>query len=118
MHTALSNARPNMLASPRHPGMPCHNNRAEQAIHEGPAKEKRSRRQLRSASGMRCLAVTCSVFQTGKRRGIWPARILEAAATNPNWNILDPPDTGPPPPGKGSGSRPADDDGLRRAAPC
>ena len=121
MHTALSNARPNMFTFLRHPGMPCHNNRVEQAIHEGPAKEKRSRRQLRSASGMRCLAVTCSVFQTGKRRGIWPARILEAAATDPNWNILDPPATGPPPPGKGggSGSRPADDDdGLRRAAPC
>ena len=101
-------------------GMPCRNDGAEQAIREGPAKEKRSRRRPRSASGMRCLAVTRSVFQTGKRRGIWPARMLEAAATDPNWNVFDPPAAGPPPPGKGggSGSRLADDDGgLRRAVP-
>ena len=119
MRAALPSARPRMLASPRHPGMPCRNDGAKQAIREGPAKEKRSRRQLGSASGMRCLAVTRSVLQTGKRRGIWPARMLEAAVANPNWNVFDPSATGPPPPGKGggSGSRPADDDGLRRAVP-
>ncbi len=62
MRVALTNALPRMLTFLSHPGMPCKNDGAEQAIRAGPAKEKKLCRRPRSAEGMRCLSVTCSVF--------------------------------------------------------
>ncbi len=117
MRTSPSNARPNMLASPRHPDMPCRNDGAERVVREGPAKEKRSRRRPRSTSGMRCLAVICSVFQTGKRRRIRPARMLEAAAADPNWSVFDPPAAGPPPPARAAATAAARPTATACAAP-
>ena len=96
MRTALVNALPHMFTFLRHPGMPCHNNRVEQAIHEGPAREKRSRRQLRSAAGMRRLSITCTVFQTCRRLGIWPSTALKALRADPEWDMFAHPATGPP----------------------
>ena len=96
MRTALVNALPHMFTFLRHPGMPCHNNRVEQAIHEGPAREKRSRRQLRSAAGMRRLSITCTVFQTRGRLGIWPSTALKALRADPEWDMFAHPATWPP----------------------
>ncbi len=96
MRTALVNALPHMFTFLRHPGMPCRNDRAEQAIHEGPAREKRSRRQLRSAAGMRRLSITCTVFQTCRRLGIWPSTALKALRADPEWGMFAHPATGPP----------------------
>ncbi len=58
MRTALANALPRMLEFMKQPGMPCRNDGAEQAIQARAAKERRSRRRLRSASGMRHLSTT------------------------------------------------------------
>ena len=96
MRTALASAPPCMFAFLRHPGMPCHNNRVEQAIHEGPAREKRHRRQLRSAAGMRRLSITCTVFQTCRRLGISPSAALKALRADPEWDMFAHPATGPP----------------------
>ena len=96
MRTALASAPPYMFTFLRHPGMPCHNNRVEQATHEGPAREKRHRRQLRSAAGMRRLSITCTVFQTCRRLGISPSAALKALRADPEWDMFAHPATGPP----------------------
>ena len=96
MRTALVNALPCMFTFLGHPGMPCHNSRVEQAAREGPAREKRSRRQLRSAAGMRRLPITCTVFQTRGRLGIWPSAALKALRADPEWDMFAHPATWPP----------------------
>ncbi len=96
MRAALAGALPRMLAFPRHPGMPCHNNRTEQATRGGPAGEKRSRRRPGSAAGMRRLSITCTVFQARGRLGIWPSAALKALRADPEWDVFAHPAAGPP----------------------
>lgn len=45
-------------------GMPTHNNRAEQEIRAGPAKEKRVRQQLKNRGGTRRMYALSTVFRT------------------------------------------------------
>ena len=107
MRTALTNALPRMFTFPRHLGMPCRNDDAERAIREGPAREKRPRRQLRNAVGMRCLSITGTVFQTRGRLGIWPSTALEALFADPEWDVFAHLATGPPPPAPAVAAAPA-----------
>ena len=88
MHTALHNALSTLFTFLKHPDMPPHNNRAEQEIHAGPAKEKRIRRQLKNYKGMRCMSVFSTVFRTAENLGVWPSEAVRMAARDPNWDIF------------------------------
>ena len=99
MHTALLNALPTMFTFLEHPGMPSQNNRAEQELHAGPAREKRIRIQLKNRKGMHCMSVLSTVFRTADNLGIWPSTAVQMAVRDPGWNMMDHAD-GPGPPCK------------------
>ena len=99
MRTALLNALPTAFTFLEHPGMPSQNNRAEQELHAGPAREKRIRIQLKNHKGMRCMSVLSTVFRTAENLGIWPSTAVQMAVRDPGWNMMDHAD-GPGPPCK------------------
>ena len=104
--TALTNSLPTMFTFLKHPGMPPHNNRAEQEIHAGPAREKRVRRQLKNHNGMRCMSVLSTVFRTAENLGVWPSTVVRMTARDRNWDMFAHAD-GPGPPLGAQARRPA-----------
>lgn len=97
MRTALINALPTAFTFLKHAGMPSQNNRAEQELHAGPAREKRIRCQLKNWKGMKCMSVLSTVFRTAENLGIWPSMAVWMAVHVPGWNMMDHAD-GPGPP--------------------
>lgn len=99
IRTALLNALPTTFTFLKHAGMPSQNNRAEQELHAGPAREKCIRRQLKNQKGMKCMSVLSTVFRTAENLGIWPSTAVWMAVHVPGWNMMDHAD-GPGPPCK------------------
>ena len=106
INTALTKSLPTMFTFLKHPGMPPHNNRAEQEIHAGPAREKRVRRQLKNHGGMRCMSVLSTVFRTAENLGVWPSTVVRMTARDPDWDMFAHAD-GPGPPLGAQARRPA-----------
>jgi len=106
INTALTNSLPTMFTFLKHPGMPPHNNRAEQELYAGPATETRVRRQLKNGSGMKCMSVLSTVFRTAENLGAWPSTAVRMAARDPGWDMFAHAD-GPGPPLDAQARRPA-----------
>ncbi len=104
--TALTKSLPTMFTFLKHPGMPPHNNRAEQELHAGPARERRVRRQLKNHGGMRRMSVFSTVFRTAENLGVWPSTVVRMTARDRNWDMFAHAD-GPGPPLGSQARRPA-----------
>ena len=95
INTALTKSPPTMFTFLKHPGMPPHNNRAEQELHAGPAREKRVRRQLKNHSGMRRMSVLYTAFRTAENLGVWPPTVVRMTARDPDWGACSRTQTAP-----------------------
>ena len=87
INTTLTKSLPTMFTSLKHPGMPPHNNRAEE-LHAGPARERRVRRQLKNHGGMRRMSVLSTVFRTAENLGVWPSTVVRMTARDPGWDMF------------------------------
>ena len=70
MYTVLLNALPTLFTFLRIKGMPAHGNATEQEFHNGYAKQRRVRRQIKNQKGALFLGVHVSVVGTCRKRGI------------------------------------------------
>ena len=69
-YAVLLNALPTLFTFLRIKGMPAHGNATEQEFHNGYAKQRRVRRQIKNQKGALFLGVLVSVVGTCRKRGI------------------------------------------------
>ena len=89
MYTVLLNALPTLFTFLRIKGMPAHGNATEQEFHNGYAKQRRVRRQIKNQKGALFLGVLVSVVGTCRKRGIPFSAAFLRLLCRGSWNLFD-----------------------------